>query len=425
MPAVKAPVVSRELFGGVFDIDGAGQYPGLELINFIVCNSEGVLPDGSSVRLLKVAQDFARRLVHDDTFTEQQRRSVLLDAHSEEAVSRLLRSLELDLPNLTKTKSWERTHLFPFTRSLVHWDARLRHGRVALERRYLRGAGAFAYGVLAADNNTERLNQIRRGFENLYPADDSSPLEMLAKTLSDAGASDDDPATDEIFAQTILPDTELAELYREGVSNILSHSQSSVVDRVRALMHWTGLWTVLLMASRASAVVSGKYAGLLTDCAGAHPQMRRAAQRSYKRHLRNVEEAADIKASELGGDLTSQQRGKIRGYFGNTAVSCGLANAWKGRRHLTLRLEAIDSLVMAGIPQDGEMEFDRFISDWVYHRCRIVVGREAAHCEQLLSDLDVTIFEENERALSEQMHMAGMLRMYSDATRMVSCGSDR
>ncbi len=425
MPAVKAPMVSRELFGGVFDVDGAGQYPGLELINFILCNPDGILPDGGSAKLLRVAHDFARRLVHDDTFTEQQRRSVLLDAHSEEAVSKLLRSIELDLPNLTKTKSWERTHFFPFTRSLVHWDARLRHGNVALERRYLRGAGAFAYCVLAADGNSERLNRIRCGFEDLYPAGDSSPLEMLAKTLSEAGARDDNSATDEISEQTILPDSALAEIYREGIDNILSHLRSSVVDRVRALMHWTGLWTILLMSSNAGVVVSGKRTGLLIDCAGAHPQLRRAAQRSYKQHVRNIEEAANIKAFELGGDLTDQQRGKIRGYFGNTAVSCGLGNSWKGRRHLTLRLQAIDALVMAGIPQDGEMEFDRFISDWVYHRCRIVVGREAAHCEQLLSDLDSTIFEENERALSEQMHMAGMLRKYSDATQMVSCGTDR
>lgn len=425
MSAVRAPEISRALFGGVFDIDGAGQYPGLELINFIVCNPDGVLRGGENVRLQRVAHDFARRLVHDDTFPEQDRRSVLLDAHSQEAVSRLLRSLELELPNLTKTKSWERTHLFPFTRSLVHWDARLRHGKITLERRYLRGAGAFAYRVLATDDNTERLARIRTGFEKLYPAGDSSPLEMLAKTLSKAGASDENAVTDEISSVTVLPAPELAELYREGICNILSHCQSSVVDRVRALMNWTGLWTVLLMASNASGIISGRRIGLLTDCASAHPQLRRAAQRSYKQHLRNIEEAADIKAEELGGDLTSQQRGKIRGFFGGTSVSCGLANAWKGRRHFTLRLEAIDALVMAGIPQNEEMEFDRFISQWVYQRCGIVVGREAAHAEQLLGDLDATIFEENERALSEQMHMSGMLRMYSDATRMVCCGTER
>ncbi len=88
MPAIKAPMISRELFGGVFDIDGAGQYPGLELINFILCNPDGILPYVSSIKILRVAHDFARRLVHDDTFTEAQRRSVLLDAHSEEAVSK-------------------------------------------------------------------------------------------------------------------------------------------------------------------------------------------------------------------------------------------------------------------------------------------------------------------------------------------------
>ena len=72
-----------------------------------------------------------------------------------------------------------------------------------------------------------------------------------------------------------------------------------------------------------------------------------------------------------------------------------------------------------------ELEFERFLTEWLYEKCKLVIGRNAAGSEQLLSDLDATIFEENERSFAEQMNASGMLRKYSDATRMVSHGSNR
>lgn len=425
MSEVKAPEVSRAVFGGVFDIDGAGKYPGLELINFIVC-SPNVIPHRDGAKFIsRVAHDFSRRLIRDESLPEEERRNVLLDAHSEQAVSRLLKSLELELPNLAKAKTWERTHFFPFTRSLVHWDARRRHGVVQLERRYFRGAGAYAFLVLGADEDTARLERVRDGFQRLYPNQDASPLELLARTLRDAGMVDSEPVADVVASQSILKNDDWEELYRHGVDNILSHHAASVVDRVRALVTWTGLWSVIMMAGRAGAAIGCDRTGFILDCAGVHPQLRRAAQKSYKNHVVNIEQATAQKAEELRGELSAQQMGKIRGFFGNTVVSCGIGNAWKGRRHFTLRLESIDALVMAGIPDGEELEFERFVTEWLYRGCHLVIGRNAAGFENLLTDLDATIFEENERLLAEQMHTAGMLRMYSDATRMVSYGSDR
>jgi hypothetical protein len=40
----------------------------------------------------------------------------------------------------------------------------------------------------------------------------------------------------------------------------------------------------------------------------------------------------------------------------------------------------------------------------------------------MLIEFDGTIFEENERRLAEDMKSAGMLRVFSDATRMVTPG---
>lgn len=425
MSDIKAPDVSRAIFGGVYDIDGAGHYPGLELINFLVCSPDGILPQCKEARIDRVAHNFARRLIRDEDLPEDIRRNVLFDNHSEQAIAKLLRSLELDLPNVSKVKTWERTHFFPYTRSLVHWDSRIRHNKVLMERRYFRGAGTYAFFVLRYDPNFARLERIKKGFLLLYPEQSSSPLDQLAKTLRDVGTLDDKPVVDSIEGQSVLMEDQWEELYRNGVDNILSHHLASVVDRVRAVVNWTGLWSVFMMAGRTASQLSLGKNGLVLDCAGNHPQLRRAAQKSYKSQIAAIELVSDQKAAELEGKLSAQQLGKIRGFFGNTAVSCGIGNAWKGRRHFTLRLEAIDSLVMAGLKEGQELEFERFITNWLYGSCGLVIGRNAAGVENLLSDLDATIFEENERSLAEKMHSAGMLRMYSDATRMVSYGSNR
>ena len=167
---VSAPDVTKALFGGTFDVDGSGHYPGLELINLIVCCTEGVLPQTEKVHVIRAAHDFARQLI-TDVLPAERRSAVLLDAHTEHAVAHLLRCLELEVPNIVKSKGWERTHFFPYSRSLVHWDAR--KGRqdgvdVQLERRYLRGAGAYAFKVLRKDQNSVRLQATRDGFEALY-----------------------------------------------------------------------------------------------------------------------------------------------------------------------------------------------------------------------------------------------------------------
>jgi hypothetical protein len=62
------------------------------------------------------------------------------------------------------------------------------------------------------------------------------------------------------------------------------------------------------------------------------------------------------------------------------------------------------------------------LSEWLYEKCRIVIGRSAAEKSNLLTSLDSSIFEDNENELSNQMSAAGLLTQYSDATRMVSAG---
>jgi hypothetical protein len=431
---LKGPDITKSLFGGVFDIDGAGHFPGLELINFITCCTDGILPGEEvvKIKLRRMSHDFARRLVAEKLLPEE-RSSVLLDAHSEHAVAHLLRCLELDVQNTlkTKTKSWERTHFFPYTRSLVHWDARERatskagaapSSRILLERRYLRGGGAYAFSVLRHDTDADRLAAIRQGFSEIYPTGFQSPLERLAATLLKHGESDREPATDPLEPDSDVRNDHWDNLYRDGIRNILSHHTSPSVQRIRAIMDWTGIWLVLLEAARAAQHLDrdGDWGGIVLDCAGTHPQLRRASQKCLKEHLTRVEDAANAQASRESGEISRQQMNKIKGFFGNTAAACGLLNSSKGRRHFTLKLGAIEALVLASTEAGRDLTFESFISDWLGQRCGLIIGREAAAHAGMLTAFDATIFEENERQFAEQMRATGMLRVYSDATRMVS-----
>lgn len=417
--SMQAPSVSKELFGGILDIDGSGHYPGLELINFIVCCPDGILPSGEFVRLMRVSHDFARRLIRDDEeLSSIAKGNVLIDTHSELAISRLLSCLELDIANIVKAKSWERTHFFPYTRSLVHWDARLRGEKIKLERRYLRGGGAYAFSVLRHDHDSSRLDKIRDGFSQLYPVDDNSPLERLAKTLKANGKSDEEAVIDQVEKDTRHFGDHWEEMYRNGIANILSHTRIPTVQRVRSIVNWTGIWLVLLQAGRAAQRLSRESAHLVLDCAGTHNQLRRASQRNFKEIVLSIEEATN----SVTKDISAQQMGKLKGFLGNTAAACGLLNSWKGRKHFTLKVEAIESLVLAGISQGQEMEFEQFVTSWLFEELSIVTGRQAAELAGLLQLFDGTIFEENERKLAEQMKATGMLQVYSDATRMVKPG---
>ena len=422
MAALTGPNVTKALFGGVLDIDGAGHYPGLELLNFILCCPDGILPGPKveQIRISRRSHAFARRLVAADSeLTNEECSAVLLDVESRQAIVHLLRCVELSVPNAVKSKSWERTHFFPYTRSLIHWDARIRNKTFKYERRYLRGGGAFAFSVLRHDPDLDRLEKIRAGFESLYPADAQGPLELLAATLIQHGPSDSVPVDDTLEKDSKVRNDDIDNLFRDGVLSILSHQRVPEVQRIRAIMNWTGIWLVLLESARSAHHVGKDRAKIIVDCAGAHPQLRRASQKCLKDILSNIEEASIEQADSLGGQIFSTQLNKIKGFFSGTAALCGLLNAPKGRRHFTLKLEAIETLVLACGPQT-ERSFEDFTADWLGDRCGLIIGREAAGRSGLLKDFDATIFEENERQLAEQMRATGMLRVYSDATRMVS-----
>lgn len=415
----KGPEVARELFGGVLDFDAAGHYPGLELLNFVFCVEGEVLPPtGDTVNIKRRSHDFGRRLVWDGSFKDDQRRhSVLLDDNAaEETLRELLRCLQLKIPSGTKEPKWSRAHFFPYTPSLIHWDARERYGGIRIERLYLRGGGALAFRILRFDPNAARLQRIRDGFKQLYAATAGSPLEILADFINGQSKTDKQAGLDEIEKATRANVDDFEEVYRNGILNILEQKDATSVAKIRAVMGWTALWLVLMQNRRARKSLALEESPIICDCGAGSPQLRRVSQRCLQEVLGNIVNAV-LKAEPR---ILNAQRNKIRSFFWATAAANGFLNAWRGRKHFTLSVDALEMIVLATIPAGMEVPFERFATEVLYDCLGIAVGRGAAEASGLVNSIDASIFEENEAQLALQMIAAGLVTQYSDATRMVS-----
>jgi hypothetical protein len=428
----KGPDLSIVMYGGILDYDGAGHYPGLELLNLVFgVSGPTLLPDSETVEIKRRALDFARKLVWDDEFDSHPAKDqVLLDRGSEVALSHLLECLQLEIPSSNKRPGWDRAHFFPYTRSLIHFDARRSKGtkeidhKVGIERRYFRGGGALAYKVLRMDPDSERLALCRQGFGCLYEGTTSSPLDRLAETLAMQSKEDEEAGKDNIEARSRVLNDELDDLFRDGVVNILMHVELSTVMRIRSLVNWTAIWLTIMQMVRSSRYLDrgAAISPIVIDSGAGHAQLRRASQRCLKDNQALIVDAVEsCRVAEFGANsrLSKQQRDKIKGFFWATAATSRLLNSWRGRRHFTLGLDALETLVLAGVSKGSQMTFGDFAHKWLYEKCHMVVGRASAHDAGLLSSFDASIFEDNEAKLVEQMSAAGLLTEYSDATRMV------
>jgi hypothetical protein len=429
LQGLMGPDVSRNLFGGVLEYDGAGHYPGLELLNMIVgVVGDEKFPSGETVAITRKAHDFARRLVWDEEFDRHpERRNVLVDEATEDAIRRLMECLQLEIPSSKKRPTWGRAHFFPYSRSLIHWDARERPARsnnIRIERLYLRGGGALAYKILRLDPDSKRLSRCRSGFDALF-SDNNSPLERLAAVLAGHGKKDKTPEDEEIERDSTVRNDALDDLYRNGVVNIIEHQELSTVSRIKALMNWTGFWLILAQLQRAAESIDAPAQFLVVDCSGAHPQLRRASQRNLKDAQAVIVNAVDETVRKANGTLPKKRRNSMKSFFWATAATVKLLNAWKGRRHFTLGLDILETLVFAATQGKAELTFDEFVNDWLYEKCSLLVGRSAAERSGLLASFDASIFEDNENHLAAQMEAAGLLTQYSDATRMVGTGGLR
>lgn len=413
-----APEVSRKLFGGVLTYDAAGHYSGLELLNFVFGN-DIVLPPGEEMLIRRYAHDFARRLAWDDTIDQDPRyeKILLSNPDAERTLRSVLRCLQLEIPNLKGDPAWHRAHFFPYTRSLIHWDARERGGRVLIERKYLRGGGALAFKILRKDRDGARLERIRNGFRELYAPTEESPLEQLARFLRDQSRSDAATGVfDEVESETLLFDDLLEDQFRDGCAKILEQGQVTTVARIQSLLNWTAIWLACMQYRRSLDSLEKSCNPIIFDCFGGSSQLRRASQRCLKDVMNSIVEAAFAAEPRLPRAAITA----TRGFFWASAATVGLLNAWRGRRHFCFSVDALETIVLAHVAMGEEMPFERFSFDVLYQRLGFVVGRQAADHAGLLSSIDASIFEDNEAALAEQMGAAGLMKQYSDATRMVA-----
>ena len=417
---LKGPEVSRQLYGGVLVSDGAGFYPGLELINLIFSSGDEILPKTEQVKILRRTHDFTRKLVWDASFNSHpRRRETLLDDESEEALRQMFECLQLPIPGLRKTPTWERAHFFPYTRSLIHWDARGRGKKLDIERRYFRGGGAMAFHVLRVDPDSKRHAYIVGGFKDLYP-ETGTPLDRVAAELAENGHSDPSPGVDQLEGKTVIWNDSVEDLYRNGIRRILSHDNLSVVSRIRAVINWTAFWLIITEIKRSADKISESEKHLICDCGGTSPQLRRASQRCLIENQSLIESAIEALLEETGSKLPKKQRDSIKSFFTSTAATIGLLNARTGRRHFAPGLDLVETLVLAGIEKGSEMTFDEFLYQWLHRDCGLIIGRRAAEETGAIASLDAGIFEDNEEALAAQMAAQGLLTTYSDATRMVN-----
>ncbi len=421
---MKGPEISTKIFGGILDFDAAGYYPGLELLNLTFsATSNNILSNESNIKFIKESHDFARRLVWDfDTYASTDKcKEAFVNDNAKNVVKELLECLQMPIPNINKTPSWERAHFFPYCRSLIHWDARLRSRKIKIERRYLRGGGALAHRVLRDDPNEQRVDVIREGLKSLYPEEQITPLQQLSDVLSKHSVKDTESSDPKESACKVNNDS-IEDVFRDGLCNILSHCELSCTSRIKAVISWTGFWLAIMQAKRASEYVDSEIVNIIVDCGSSPGQIRRASARCLKDISSMIGDAID-KCVLLADDddvLAKAQRRKIISFFSSTCATIGLLNSFKGKRHFTFSVELLETLVLAGTYAETEIPFERFVTEIFYSKWGLIVGRQSAEKANLLSVFDASIFEDNEEYLACQMKAAGLITDYSDATRMVS-----
>ena len=424
---VKIPDISNKVFGGILVYDGAGYYPGLELFNYLYHEeSEEILTSKSEPQFIRTSQDFSRRLVWDhEKFTEDgDGEDVFVGAETENVLRHLLECLQLNVPH-RKTKNWEAAHFFPYTRSLIHWDARKPRKKGAeaqIERRYFRGGGAMVHKVLRSDPDIKRLDDIRRGFEKLLPVNSGTALERIASVLDHHSVKTDAKKDEEEQEVPEKEDDNLNDLYRDGIHHILSHDDLSSTARIKAIVNWSGFWLAIAQMRRAAYFVGMEdYPHIVVDFGKGSSQIRRESNRNLKDIISLIVGSAD-KFAENVGESAPPPKGKksLSGFFTVTSAWVGLLNAFSGKRHFVIGLDLLETLVLTCTYPGMELPFEEFIDDILYRKYGLIIGREAASDAGLHNRLDASIFEDNETLLADQLLASGLMHNFSDATRMVS-----
>ena len=438
----------QSVFGGALYQQGRGFYTALELFAILrgavlleeeeARRGDGgptrVLPPASEPTLyLRPSHDFARRLLSGDISSSGHAK--LKGSTTESTLRALLRGLENPIPGARKPpNSWKSRHFFPFPSELAHYDAVMRGKRVSTERYIFRGGGGLAHKVLRTDPDVARLERTRIALRALM-GDTNSAVGRIASALQRLDASpafsDEsvepaafafrDQVEERSWAVGSPVETRWFGLLREGVDRVLQRPELTDFERVEVLMHLVPLCLAmhqLAMARRRLGI--DEHEPVVLDAGNSPSPVRELARQHLSRATANVTNALLREATDAGHDSLLQGsttwRTGPRSFFTTTLFAVGVLNAATGRRFLAIRPPLLECVVAAFV--DRQIPFREFTTNVLYGRLGFVTDHAAAH-EAGEIDLDRADLDANGAHLARRLQGLGLLKEYSDATRMV------
>lgn len=449
--------VVQNTFGGALYQQGRGFYSALEFLAIVrgevlLERLEGafgaspvrVLPVADPVVYLRPSHDHARRLLVTD---HDVRPGIFAGADTREAIKALLRGIEIAVPGRRRTPDkWQLRHFFPYPAEAIHYDAVERRNQVSVERYQFRGAGGLAHKILRTDPDEKRLADVRSRFRQLLGDSGTAVgklLTVLAKndeapcagsrcpsSLEDAMAVVFRDEVEEKSLQSLQEDgsdptrdrsTRWMHLLRSGVHRILHRPHSSEFDRIDGLMHWVP-WCVaqhqLAMARR--RIGTDESAPIVFDAGHRSSPVRAIARKHLGEATATIKESLLRAARQMG--LPELCKGNSswwtgpRTFYTTTLYAVGAMNAHTGHRHFELRPQFLQAVVHALV--DEPMPLEQFTGEILGEQLRIICDRESA-ARFAAVDLDGRHLQTNGEELAGRLDEVGLLRAYSDSTRMV------
>ncbi len=440
-----AAIGSRAAFGAVLAPQGRGYYVTLELLALVwgTLEHDGtILPSTTDAEVITVQRrghDFARRWMAGakEDVTETERGYVIGD-NAEEILRALLESLRVPIPNRRTLPAWGGQHLYPYVGELIHYDAvprRNRENPVNIERYTYRGGGGLAHMILRTDADHTRLEQNRDGLRSLV-SDSGGPLGKLANACATHDSANPGSFRDEHEAEALVLDTSWVEILRNGVANITLRNDLARAKKAEMLMHFVPFCLARHQLDCACKVLDREPfvfpAALVTRPSPLRQISRHELDRARGIIDRSLPEAISRYALELrpknavaaenvlsAAEKSRTWRNNIVSFFAGTMATTGALNAHTGSRYVTLRLPLLEALVCSSLAPGEEMEFEHFCTRVLMDQLGLVADKRSASRIGLTNRIDAGEFFENETQLAQDLLGLGMMREYSDATRMV------
>ncbi|MDP2270469.1 MAG: hypothetical protein Q8K32_07020 [Archangium sp.] len=432
-------MVVKAAFGASLYEQGRGFYVTLELLALAWGTSHrdeapAVLPARSSKEALRVrvrGHDFARRLVADMLPPDKAKQAFGADENTspEMTVRALLQGLIVPTNRRTAAK-WGATHLYPYVGELIHYDAVDRRTGPNIERYMMRGGGGLAHRILRTDPNQARLAITRSGL-GILVSDSGGSLGRLAAALAEQ-----DEAKPRDFEDLLEPgETEDLDLIgdgaknpwvhwlRQGVANILGRERLYQAKKIEALMHWVPYCIARYQLHCAANVLELPSFVLPVDMQSGGSSVREASRETLAQATGAINSALAAmaekkdKAHLLARPKQTWREGS-RAFFTGTLATVGALNAPSGKRHFCLRVSLLESFVLAALAPGEELPIRRFCRR-LDEEFGLAIDADAAARSPSLDFVNRADFSDNEIALRQALRSLGMLREYSDATRMV------